>query len=165
MGQVLKTILTNGFFTLIPILAWNIIFVSKLPPAYDPKSFDKDIPLFLLIGENFFRTISFGLPLLFKINIATVQGRLGLIIYILGTVLYFASWLLHIYAPDSLISRSIFGFAAPAYTPLIWLIGISLLADSYYFNFTYSKWHYLLPSIVFLIFHVTHTCLVFLKKS
>lgn len=162
MGLI-KAILTNGYIPLIPILAWNIIFVSKLPPAYDPQSFNKDIPLFLVIGENLFRTIIFVLPLFFKTNIATAQGKQGLIIYILGTVLYFAAWLLQMYAPNSLLSKSVFGFTAPAYMPIIWLIGISLLADSYYFNFIYSKWHYILPSIVFSIFHVAHTYLVYLR--
>jgi hypothetical protein len=163
--SLIKAILTNGYITLIPIFAWNIIFVSKLPPTYDPKSFNNNIPSFLLIGENLFRTIIFVLPLLFKTNIATTQGKRGLIIYVIGTFLYFTSWLLQMYAPNSLLSKSVFGFAAPAYTPIIWLIGISLLADSYYFNFTYSKWHYILPCIVFSIFHIAHTYLVFLRTN
>jgi hypothetical protein len=163
--NVIKAILTNGCIPLLPIFAWNIIFVSKLPPAYDPKSFNDGIPSLLLLGENLFRTIIFVFPLLFKINIGTTQGKQGLIVYILGIFLYFASWLLQIYAPNLLLSKSMFGFAAPAYLPILWLIGISLMANSYYFNFIYSKWHYILPCIVFSIFHVTHTYLVYLRTN
>ena len=36
-------------------------------------------------------------------------------------------------------SRSLFGFTAQAFTPSIWLTGLSLIADSYYFKLAYSK--------------------------
>jgi len=163
--NVIKIILTNGYIPIIPILVWNIIFISKLPFAYESKIFNSNIPLFLLIGENIFRSIVFILPLIFKTNIYTTQGKQGLIIYIFGSLVYFLSWLLLIYAPNSLWSNSLFGFTAPAYTPIIWLIGISIMADSYYFNITYSKWHFVLPCIVFSILHITHSLLVYLRTN
>ncbi len=72
-----------------------------------------------------------------------------------------------IHMPDSLWSQSIVGFAAPAYTPVLWLVGISWMADSYYFErfsrITYSKWHYVIPSIGFSIFHITHSVFVYIR--
>lgn len=163
--SIIKIILANGYIPIIPILAWNIIFTSKLPLAYNPKSFNSNIPLFLLIGENIFRTIIFILPIVFKINITTVQGKQGLFVYLFGSFLYYASWLFLIYSPNSSWSNSVFGFTAPAYTPIIWLIGISLMVDSYYFNITYTKWHFIIPCILFSIFHITHALVVYWRST
>ena len=163
--NIIKTIVTNGYIPIIPILIWNIIFTSKLPKAYDPNVFNSDIPLFIIAVENIFRSIVFILPILFQINIFSHIGRRGLYIYILGSVLYFISWLLLIFAPNSLWSGSIFGFTAPAYTPIIWLIGISLMADSYYFNISYAKWHYILPCVIFSIFHIMHSIFVYVRTN
>ncbi len=163
--NIIKIIFTNGFILMIPVLAWNIFFTAKLPPEYGPKSFDKNIPQLLLTGENISRSIVFILPLLFMINISTPAGRAGLAVYILGSLAYYISWLLVIYRPDLSWSKGLFGFAAPAYTPLIWLTGISLMADSYYFNIAYSAWHYSVPSLTFLIFHISHAYLAYSKKN
>jgi hypothetical protein len=163
--DIIKALLTNGYILIIPILVWNSLFTAKLPPAYDPKSFNSNIPLFILIGENIFRAIIFILPLLFKINITSVQGKQGFIIYIFGSILYYMSWLLLMFVPNSLWGSSIFGFVAPAYTPIIWLIGISLMVDSYYFKIPYAKWQFIIPCIIFSIFHVTHAVLVYLRSS
>jgi hypothetical protein len=154
-------ILTNGYIPIIPILAWNMLFISKLPSAFDPKSFNRSIPFLIIVGENLFRVIIFILPLFFRINISTSIGKTGLTVFIFGTLIYFSSWLLLIFFPDSTLSASILGFTAPAYTPLIWLIGLSLMVDSYYFKFPYSKWHYILPSIMFSFFHIYHTVYVY----
>lgn len=163
--NIAKIIYSNGFVLLIPIFVWNIIFASKLPHAFDIKNFDIDIPRFLLIGENIFRVIIFTLPLLFKIDISTTTGKLGLALYIIGSLIYFVSWLLLIYAPNSLWSISIFGFTAPAYTPIIWLVGIALMADSYNFSIKYIRWHYIIPCIIFIILHVMHSILVYLRTN
>ncbi|HYH02385.1 MAG TPA: hypothetical protein VEC37_04745 [Bacillota bacterium] len=165
MRSVFQTILTNGFLPLLPIFLWNLCLTAKLPPAYEPKNFDSNIPGLLLRGEDFFRAIIFLLPLFFKINVSTAPGKLGLIIYIAGSLVYYFSWLALVFAPRSLWSKSLLGFAAPAYTPVIWLTGISLMADTYYFNLAYSTWHYLVPCILFSLFHVSHTWLVYLKNK
>ena len=163
--HIIKLILRNGFILLIPILVWNLIFTSNLPLAYEQKSFDSNIPIFLLIGENIFRIIVFIFPILLKINISASNGKLGLLIYGFGSMLYYISWLMLIYAPNSFWSTSEIGFTAPAYPPLIWLIGIGLMADSYYFKLSYIKWHFIIPSILFALFHITHTYLVFLRTK
>jgi hypothetical protein len=158
--KVLKIIITNGYVLIIPILLWDYLFTSKLPSQYNPQTFNSNIPLYIKNMENIFRTVILTLPLLFRIDISSSIGKKGMFLYIVGSVIYYVSWLLLMYAPTNKWSKSIFGQAAPAYTPIIWLIGIGLMVDSYYFNFKYSKWHYIVPAIIFSIFHVTHTLYV-----
>ena len=157
----LRKILTNGYIALLPIFIWNIFLTSKLPPAYDPILFNSNIPFFIVAGENIFRSIIFLLPLFFRLNLTSSLNKKGVIIFSFGVAVYFSSWLVLIYAPNSGWSNSILGFTAPAYTPIIWLVGLSLLVESYYLKCVYSKWHYILPSIAFLIFHVSHTVYVY----
>ncbi len=159
--NIVYKILSNGYIPIIPILIWNALLTSRLPSAFDPKSFNIGVPTVILVGEDLFRAIIFLLPLVFKINISTPAGKAGLIIFLSGTLLYFLSWLLLIFFPGFVLSSSILGFTAPAYTPLIWLIGLALMVDSYYFKFPYSKWHYILPSIIFTFFHIYHTVIVY----
>ena len=47
----------------------------------------------------------------------------GFVLYVIGTLLYFASWLILMYFPEQKCVRII-------YTPLIWLIGIGLIGNS-----------------------------------
>jgi hypothetical protein len=159
--SLVRKVLFNGFVLIIPILVWNIVFTSKLPSAFNPKSFNSGIPVFIVFGENIFRSIVFFMPLLFRIKLSSTIGKKGLLLFSTGALLYFISWLLLIYFPDSTWSVSLFGFAAPAATPLIWLIGLSLMADSYYFNLPFSKWHFIMPSVAFSIFHILHTLHVY----
>lgn len=159
--DLLRNILSNGYIAILPILVWNILLTSKLPPAYESELFNSNIPLAIVVGENIFRSIIFLLPLFFRLNITSTLEKKGVIIYLFGVAVYFLSWLILIYAPNSGWSNSILGFTAPAYTPFIWLVGLSLLVESYYFKWVYSKWHFILPSIVFSIFHVAHTVYVY----
>ncbi len=161
--DIISKIITNGYILMIPILLWNIIFTSKLPSCYSPDTFNNNIPSSILICENIFRIIVFIFPLFLSFNFATEIGKKGLIIYCIGCLLYFSSWLILIYLPNSMWSKSIFGFAAPAYTPIIWLIGIAFLLDNYYFNLKYNAWHLIIPSIGFSFFHILHTITVYLR--
>jgi hypothetical protein len=73
--------------------------------------------------------------------------KTGLIIYIAGTLVYFASWLPLLLAPGSAWSNSPAGLLAPRLTPLLSFLGIALLGNS---------WPYGLTSAVFIIFHTWH---------
>lgn len=161
--DIISKITTNGFILMLPILLWNAIFTSKLPSCYHPETFKKSIPSAIFIGENIFRIIIFIFPLFLSFNFVTETGKKGLIIYCIGCVLYFSSWLLLIYLPDSVWSKSIFGFAAPAYTPIIWLTGIAFLLDNYYFDLKYNAWHLIIPSIGFCFFHLFHTSIGYVR--
>ena len=153
----------NAYIPLFPILIWNLILTSKLPEAFNPNYFNSNIPLLLLIGENIFRSIIFFLPIVCILNFKSSNGKKGLFIYIGGTILYFLSWLALIFFPNSSWSTNIIGFTAPAYTPIIFLMGIALMINSYYFKIKYKKWHYILPTILFSIFHIIHTIYVYFR--
>ncbi len=153
----------NGFLPLIPILIWNSIFFSKLPAPYQEPLFSHNIPGIITYGETIFRILIFTLPLLFTISMEIPLQKKGWIIFIIGLTLYCISWLLLIYMPDFSWSKSLVGFTAPAYTPLIWLIGLGLIVDKGYF-FKYSKFHYLLPALFFTFFHVYHAIYVYSRE-
>lgn len=144
-------------------MAWNILLANKLPKEFQPETFWKNIPIFLKYGENISRTIVFMLTLLMPLSILTSTQRKGLFLYISGTILYFASWLVLIIFPKSGWSNSIIGFTAPAYTPLFWLIGIGLIGNSFYFNLPYRRWFFIWLSFIFLIFHNFHTITIYFR--
>jgi hypothetical protein len=157
-------LLTNSFWLIVPILIWNTIFYSRLPAQYQPEIFDKGIPPIIAFGENIFRILVFGLPLLFSIGLSTKTQQLGLALYLVGGVIYFLSWLLLIVAPESDWSTSLIGFAAPAYTPILFLIGIALLGDNFHFSIEYKPLYYLIPTAIFIIFHCAHVVIVYFRN-
>ncbi|MDH5394208.1 MAG: hypothetical protein OEY11_13560 [Gammaproteobacteria bacterium] len=158
--QLINKILTNGYMALIPVFIWNYCFTSALPVVYQPASFNHDIPVFITAGENIFRSFIFILPLFFKLGIGSPAQSKGLLVFITGIVLYFVSWLVLMFVPESIWRHHVFVFSAPAYTPVIWLVGLSMMVERCYV-FKYSKWHYIAPAVLFSVFHVYHAVYVF----
>ena len=156
--------LLNCLLLLLPIMAWNVIFMNKLPWAYSEEVFSKNIPSIITNGEKIFRLIVFILPVLMPIQIGTQNQKLGLWLYLIGTAIYFLSWLVQIYFPQSAWSLSAWGFLAPAYTPLIWLAGIGLMGSKLYFSSPYRSWMYIVASVIFLGFHLSHALTVFMRN-
>jgi len=156
--------LLNCLLLLLPVMAWNLIFASKLPWVYSEEVFSKDITSFITNGENIFRLIVFILPVLMPLRIEMQSQKFGLWLYIAGTAIYFVSWLAQIYFPQSAWSLSAWGFLAPAYTPLIWLVGIGLIGSAFYFSSPYRSWMYIITSVVFLGFHLSHALTVYLRN-
>jgi hypothetical protein len=144
-------------------MLWNVFLTKKLPKAFQSEIFWDDIPSFLTYGENVSRIIVFILTFLMPLSILSSTQKKGLFLYISGSILYFASWLILIYFPDSGWSNSILGFMAPAYTPFLWLTGIGLIGNSFYFNLTYRRWQFIGTSLVFLTFHNLHTLTIYYR--
>lgn len=161
--KTIKRYLLNCFLLTLPILLWNILFSDKLPPAFQPDVFWKDIPPLLAAGENWTRIIVFTGTALMPLNVSSTVQKQGLFLYIGGTVVYFIAWIMLMYYPETAWSNSILGFTAPAYTPLIWLAGIGLIGDTMYFNIYYNRWIFLSVSILFLSFHITHTLTIYFR--
>ena len=151
------------FLLTIPVLLWDYIFTDRLPKAYQPEIFWKNIPSFISYAENISRLIMFVLISFMPIKIVTVIQKKGFVLYVIGVLLYFASWLMLMYFPNSMWSKSVLGLLSPAYTPLFWLIGIGLIGDSFYFNIPFKRWVYFLVVIIFLIFHNWHTYLIYFR--
>lgn len=156
--------LLNCLLLLLPIMAWNLIFASKLPWAYSEEVFSKNIPSMITNGENILRSLVFILPVLMPIRVETQSQKLGLWLYIIGTSIYFLSWLAQIYFPQSAWSLSAWGFLAPAYTPLIWLTGIGLIGSMLYFSSPYRSWMYIVLSVIFVGFHLSHAMTVYSRN-
>ena len=68
-------------------------------------------------------------------------------------------------SPRSAWSTSAFGFAAPAYTPALFLIGMALLGSRLFWRQPYRWWFYLIASVGFLAAHIAHTLLVYARTS
>lgn len=135
----------NCIFLLIPLLVWNIVLGPKLS---DPRlTSDANSPTWQLIAENGIRILVFALPLLIPLQLGDGMSKAGLIVYGIGTLVYFASWLPLMLAPLSPWSQSGIGALAPFFTPLAVFWGIALIGNS---------WGYGLISVVFVILHVTH---------
>jgi hypothetical protein len=158
--DLIPSFFANCFLLLIPILLWNLIFASKLPKAYSAEIFSKDIPRFIEYGENILRLFVFVLPIFMPIHIETQNQKLGFWFYIIGSVIYYMSWLVLIYFPQGNWSLSALGFSAPAYTPLIWLAGIGLIGNKLFFASPYRSWIYIIASTIFVSFHLAHAVTV-----
>ena len=154
--------LCNCFWLLVPILIFNLLFARQLPAAFQADIFWQDIPKAISVPENIFRTIVMMLPILMKLRVSTRSERLGLGIYLAGIVLYFASWAALIVFPQGTWSSSGAGFLAPAYTPMIWLIGIGLMGNQLQISSVpFNRWTYWSLSATFLLFHNLHAFTVY----
>jgi len=135
----------NCFWLIVPLLVWNIIYGPKL---IDPRiTSDANSPGWLLIAENITRVAVFILPLLIPLQITQPLNKAGWAIYIAGTLIYFASWLPLLYAPDSTWSNSPLGLLAPALTPFLCFLGIALIGQS---------WMYGVLAAAFIAIHASH---------
>jgi len=74
-------------------------------------------------------------------------NKVGLAVYVFGTLVYFASWLPLLLAPASAWSQSATGLLAPRLTPIISFVGIALVCYA---------WPYGVLSVVFIFFHTWH---------
>lgn len=149
---------------LLPALVWNVALTEFLPPAIaSPESWD-DIPPTLASAESSLRFLVFALPFIMPFNVSSTQQRRGLVLFIVGTIVYFASWLALIAAPSTQWARSPIGFLAPSYTPMIWLAGLAVLGRQVFFVTFYRWWMYLALSAIFVAAHVSHAVVVYVHN-
>lgn len=131
--------LLNGFWLLLPPLAWNLAFTArlKLERAFDLGT----APAWVTGGEHLTRILCFAGALWVPMD----ADRRGLALYGVGLVVYFASWW-PVMGPQAarLPTRSPLWFG-PAVTPLLWLAGIAWAGRAPWF---------LALSVIFLGFHV-----------
>ncbi len=162
---VFKPYLLNCFILVIPILIWNILLTEKLPENYEPEVFSSGIPNALTYLENIFRFFLFVIAFLMPLSFHTKKQKIGLYVYLLGLIVYFASWIMLIYFPASIWSNSFMGFVAPAYTPVVWIAGIALIGDSFSFSIPYRRWIFITVSAVFLAAHISHAVMVYCRLN
>jgi len=165
MKTTITTIFKNGIWLTIPPLLFSFSLMNYLPEALTPATFNENIPPILVMGENIARIFVFGMPLFFSVGLSTRTQKRGLALYLVGIVLYYLSYLLLIWAPDTAWSNSLVGFAAPAYINIFWMSGLGLLGEKFYFpaRLRYRPRFFIAPAIIFLIFHITHTVIVYYR--
>lgn len=156
--------LFNCFWLLVPMLVLNLLFTQSLPPNYQADVFWRDIPTAVGAPENVLRILVFMVPLAMQLRLAGRTERLGFAIYLIGAFVYFASWGALILAPESAWSRSAPGFMAPAYTPIVFLVGIGLVGRELFVpGMGYRPWMYVVLSGLFVLFHGTHAGMVYAR--
>ena len=148
---------------LLPIFVWNLAFTRFLPSPWGTSEFWRDIPGPLAYQENVFRLIVSLVPFLMPLEMTSAIQRRGLVVTGVGVVLYFCAWAAIMLAPHSPWASSSLGFLAPAYTPLIWLVGLALLGQRLFWGRFYRWWMFLVPAGAFITAHVRHTALVYAR--
>ncbi len=161
--SIRKYLVTCGLL-LLPVFVWNVALVRFLPPAFAPNEFWRDIPYALGAAENLLRWLVFALPFFMPLKVSSVRERKGLGVFIAGNLVYFASWLALIGAPNSPWSQSAVGFLAPSYTPILWFAGLALLGRQLHWGSFYRWWMYLVLSGLFLVAHVSHSVIVYARN-
>jgi hypothetical protein len=154
----------NCLWLLVPMMLLNVVLWPRLPKPYQSDVFWKDIPAWIRAGENATRTVLFILPVLMPFRLGTPTERVGLVLYVVGGLVYFLSWMVQIRYPESSWSASAWGFMAPGYTPLIWLTGIGLIGDKLFLPVPYSPIMYIALTIAFLAFHNLHVLIVYRRN-
>jgi hypothetical protein len=149
----------NCGWLMMPIFVWNLVLVTQLPPAFQPDVFWRDIPPALAWIENTLRLAVSVVPFLMPLPSQPLP-KVGVALYMFGLVAYAASWLLLIWWPGSWWSHSMAGFTAPAYTPLFWLLGITLLGRQLFIPIGYRPWTYGTLSVLFVSAHLAHAVLI-----
>jgi hypothetical protein len=132
----LELVWLNCLWLILPLLAWNGVLGPRI--TQDAITSDAHSPKWLLMSENILRVLVFALPMLMPLpGLVERQSGLhwaGLVIYILGTLAYFASWLPLLFAPTSGWGNSPAGLLAPRLTPYLSFLGIALLGGSWAFG-------------------------------
>ncbi len=155
--------LSTCFLLLIPIFIWNLVFIDYLPIGYSKNIFWEDIPLLIKYSENISRVIVLALPTIMVLSLKTKLQKIGFFIYCIGLVLYFLSWIVMIVCPNCNWSESLIGFMAPAYTTIIWFVGIGLIGNQSFLKIKYLPALYISLSVFFVIIHSLHAYIVFHK--
>ena len=157
---LVRYLLSCGVLT-VPIVVWNLALTRFLPPALASNEFSRDIPALVTYGENTLRVVVMVLPFLMPLEVATVGQRRGVLLFVVGTIVYFLSWVPLMVVPQSPWSTSWLGFVAPAYTPLVWLVGLGLMGRRFYLPSPFRWWMYVGLACGFVAFHVAHTSIVY----
>ena len=120
--------LLNCLWLILPLLAWNLVLGPRITQVAIIS--DSHSPKWLLIAENIARILVFALPVLIPLPIGadwrSALPKIGLAVNILGTLIYFASWLPLLFAQASAWSNSPAGLLAPRLTPYFSFLGIAL---------------------------------------
>jgi hypothetical protein len=149
---------------LLPILAWNFVLIGRLPVAISSAELWNAIPRPLALAENVLRVFVFAVPFFMPLQASTSRQKRGVALFIVGVLVYFASWLPLIAAPQSAWAHSAAGFLAPAYTPVLWLLALGQIGEKLSWGNGYRPWMYAVLSMLFLAVHLAHATVVYVHN-
>jgi len=152
--------LANCFLLLLPVFLWNIALFSKLPKGYTEEIWD-NVPSWVNMTEFILRTLAYLLPLVLIFSLETKSQKIGFGLYLIGLLIYFSSWLMQIYYPNSNWSTSLVGFMALAFTPVIWLVAIGIISQQSFVDIPQIRTIYFIISMAFVVVHTYHSYLVY----
>jgi hypothetical protein len=153
---MLKQLNNNCFLLLLPLLVWNLCFYSFLPDFFFNETSSSELEL----AETVLRIAVFGTPLFMRFDFKSKKSKLGFVLYLFGSLLYFLSWIMLIAAPESSWSQSTLGLMGPSLSPIIWLLGISLLSKKGFLNIPNLPISYAFVSFFFVGVHSWHMFMV-----
>ncbi len=156
-----RILLRNGAILRLPPLFISLGRWSELSYVYSYENFSKDIPHWLSLLENTFRLCVFIIPAFLYFGAKEKQQLLGWCLYTGGVLIYLTSYLLQIFLPASVWSQSLIGFTAPAWSPIFWFIGIGLVCSRSWLPLPWNRRIYISTALLFLIFHISHTVLIY----
>ncbi|MFV8754926.1 hypothetical protein ACNOYE_30630 [Nannocystaceae bacterium ST9] len=159
MPELATIVVRNGLWLIVPVMVWNVALAKRLPPAFAKQVFWADIPRTIAIPENLLRVALFALPCVTVIGLDSTHA-IGLALFGVGLLAYFASWIALIRAPESRWSRHAIGFMAPAYTPALWLLGMALSSSAFVGDERVIRGLFLGLAAAFLGFHLAHVGLI-----
>ncbi len=121
----------------------------------DESSFPGKAPRWYEGFEWGFRIGSFMYPALLPIDASSSSFTPGLILYSAGLALYCASWIPFLMHPVPSWARTPIIEFAPAYLPILWLCGISMMTGS---------WAHGGVSALFITLHVGEKAMIYRKS-
>lgn len=164
--NLLRNVQRSAGWLWVPPLAISFAFWPHLGPAFQPETFWQDIPAPLGMVENALRVLVIGVAFFMRIGMSRPRQRVGLTVYLGGLALYALCQVPISLDPASAWSTSAIGFLAPAYTPLIWLVGIGMMGDRLLVpRLPWSTRYYITLSAAFVAAHLGHAALVFIRGA
>jgi len=141
----------NCFWFLLPIIIFNIILTKYLP-----KHYLKNIKHPIVTLETIARIVTIVFSVIMEIKLDNKVGKIGLIVYIIGVLIYFCSYFIVIKLPLTLFNNNIAVLLSPYWTSVLWLIGIGLIGNKLFVIIPYHYIIYIVISIVFAMLHGIH---------
>ena len=106
--------------------------------------------------ETIARITTIALSVIMSIKLDNKTGKIGLIVYIIGILVYFCSYFIVIKIPAISFHNNFIVLLAPYWTSVLWLIGIGLLGNKLFIKIPYHYTAYIIISIIFAVVHSIH---------
>jgi len=155
-SKIIQYLYRNCFLLFIPVILFDIAFTKYLPELYF-----KNIPHIIVPIETAVRIILISLSAIMKINTQNRKGKIGVLIYITGLILYFVSYFVLINYADVVIGKNMILQLSGYWTAMIWLIGIGLIGNRSFVKVPYHYTFYIILSILFGIMHTYYGYILF----